>query len=400
MQAHAILSHVVLGYSPVIDRQRAVVATRLSLFPEGPDNGIDGAQLQQLLLAAWPVPEGGARKGLALKGGPIGVLISAAGEGLLRSLLAAPVDPYAAVEVPAFMLEDASVVQAAISRAAAGGVLALGGAPREALQPPLAAAFGLRVGDAVAPAGTVPTLCAGIGSAAELDAALGAGAAAAIGWPFGEVPTRPPGKIQVAPELQVIMELMQRVDREEPVDRLEAVLKNDPTLAFRLLRYINSPAFGLSVEIGSFRHALMILGYQRLKRWLALLLASAGKSPNLKPLMHAAVRRGLLLEELVKGSGGDAEMRGEVFICGVFSLLDRLIGQPFADLLRSLPVPQRVQQALVDEDGPFAPYVQLAQAVEQASVLDIREGAARLMVSTAEVNRALLAALTAASQLE
>jgi c-di-GMP-related signal transduction protein len=40
------------------------------------------------------------------------------------------------------------------------------------------------------------------------------------------------------------------------------VLKNDPTLAFRLLRYINSPAFGLSVEISSFRHALMILGYR------------------------------------------------------------------------------------------------------------------------------------------
>jgi EAL and modified HD-GYP domain-containing signal transduction protein len=133
-----------------------------------------------------------------------------------------------------------------------------------------------------------------------------------------------PAKSGVAPELQVILELINRVDREEPVDRLEAVLKNDPTLAFRLLRYINSPGFGLSVEIGSFRHALMILGYQRLKRWLALLLASASKDANMKPVMFAAVRRGLLMEELVKGSG-DAEMRGEMFICGVFSLLDRLL---------------------------------------------------------------------------
>jgi EAL and modified HD-GYP domain-containing signal transduction protein len=55
------------------------------------------------------------------------------------------------------------------------------------------------------------------------------------------------------------------------------VLKNDPTLAFRLLRYINSPAFGLRVEVTRFRHAIMLLGYQRLKRWLALLLASASK---------------------------------------------------------------------------------------------------------------------------
>jgi EAL and modified HD-GYP domain-containing signal transduction protein len=93
-------------------------------------------------------------------------------------------------------------------------------------------------------------------------------------------------------------------------------------------------------------------------------------------------------------------MRGEIFICGVFSLLDRLLDQPFADLLRSLPVPQRVQQALRDEDGPFAPYLQVAQAVEQESGIDIREAAARLMIAPAEVNRALLAALAAAAQLE
>ena len=82
--------------------------------------------------------------------------------------------------------------------------------------------------------------------------------------------------------------LINRVDREEPADRLEAVLKTDPTLAFRLMRYINSPAFGLSVEINSFRHAIMVLGYNRLKRWLALLLASASKDPNVKPVMYAA----------------------------------------------------------------------------------------------------------------
>ncbi|MFT3822257.1 MAG: HDOD domain-containing protein, partial [Rubrivivax sp.] len=207
------------------------------------------------------------------------------------------------------------------------------------------------------------------------------------------------GKKAVAPELQVILELINRVDREEPVERLEAVLKNDPTLAFRLIRYINSPGFGLSVEIGSFRHALMILGYHKLKRWLALLLASASKDVNMKPVMFAAVRRGLIMEELVKGSG-DAELRGELFICGVFSLLDRLLNQPFAELLRQVPVPDRVRQALLGEDGPFLPYLELVQAIEQESLIDIRERADRLLISVSEVNRALLSALASAAQLE
>ena len=127
----------------------------------------------------------------------------------------------------------------------------------------------------------------------------------------------------------MIIELIHRVDNEEPIDRLEATLRRDPTLAFKLLRYINSPAFGLRVEISSFSHAIMMLGYQRLKRWLALLLATASKDVNLRPVMFAALRRGLLMEELVRGSA-DEELRNEVFICGVFSLLDRMFQQPFA----------------------------------------------------------------------
>ena len=187
-----------------------------------------------------------------------------------------------------------------------------------------------------------------------------------------------------------MIELINGVDREAPVSQLEAVLKRDPTLAFRLMRYLNSPAFGLRVEINSFGHALMMLGYQRLKRWLALLLASSAKGVNARPVMYAAVRRGLLMEELGRDQG-DAEMRGEMFICGVFSLLDRLLQQPFSELLSSLPVPDRVQQALrndAGDGGPYMPYLQLVQAIEQESLFDIREHAETLMLGTAAVNRA------------
>jgi EAL and modified HD-GYP domain-containing signal transduction protein len=199
-----------------------------------------------------------------------------------------------------------------------------------------------------------------------------------LGGPIDDVAVS--GKGNVRPELQVIVELINRVDREEPPDRLEAVLKTDPTLAFRLMRYINSPAFGLSVEISSFRHAIMVLGYNRLKRWLALLLASGSKDPNVKPVMYAAVRRGLLMEELGR-QGASSDQRSEMFICGVFSLLDRLMGQPLADLMRSIPVPDAVRVALVDGSGPY--HAQL-----------------ELVLGLPEVNRSLLRALASARQLD
>jgi EAL and modified HD-GYP domain-containing signal transduction protein len=165
------------------------------------------------------------------------------------------------------------------------------------------------------------------------------------------------------------------------------------------VRYINSPAFGLSVEIGSFRHAIMMLGYQKLKRWLALLLASASTDVNMKPVMFAAVRRGLLMEELVRSSGSD-ELCSEMFICGVFSLLDCMMGQPFDELLKSIPVPKDVVDALVHHTGPYRPYFDVVLAVEQESLFDIRDAAEKQMLSVAEVNRALLRALIAARHLD
>jgi len=223
-----------------------------------------------------------------------------------------------------------------------------------------------------------------------------------LGWPIDDAVTTTAarsGKQVAAPDMQVIVELIHRVDKEEPIEKLEATLKRDPPLAFKLLRYINSPAFGLRVEISSFRHAIMMLGYQRLKRWLALLLATASKDVNLKPVMFAAVRRGLLMEELSRGVG-DEEMRNEVFICGVFSLLDRMFQQPFSQLLESIPVPERVRQALVEETGPFQPYLDVVRAVESESLFDFREAAEKLMMSVNEINRAQLRALMQAAELE
>ncbi|MBK7059084.1 MAG: HDOD domain-containing protein [Rubrivivax sp.] len=410
MQDHPLLNQVVLGYSAVIDRQRAVVATRLTVAPGQADAVIDASALMQLLGEVWPETAGAlslrlrpvnAGAGSAPTAG-LALLINPAGEALLRALLDAPAVPRYMIEVPAFMLADPLVAASVQALSDSGGTLALKGQPREALPDALNACFTLQIEDAAAPApkaSPLPRLRHAVRSKAEIDAAFADGCAAVAGWPIGEPPIKAQSKAAVPPELQVILELINRVDREEPVERLEAVLKKDPTLAFRLLRYINSPGFGLSVEIGSFQHALMMLGYQRLKRWLALLLASASKDANMKPVMFAAVRRGLIMEELVKGSG-DSEMRGELFICGVFSLLDRLLSQPFAELLRAVPVPERVRQALLGEDGPFLPYLELVQAIEQESVLDVRDGAERLMIGLAEVNRALLAALATAAQLE
>lgn len=211
-----------------------------------------------------------------------------------------------------------------------------------------------------------------------------------------------PGGARVQGDLATIVELMRRVDKEEPIDRLEDTIKQDPTLAFKLLHYLNSAAFALRVEVSSFRHALVLLGCVRLKRWLALLLASASKDRDMKPVMFAALRRGLLMEELARASadGGSDETCNEAFICGVFPLLDRMMKQPLAELLNSVPVAESVRQALVDGQGPYRPFLEIVRALENESAYDVRDCAERVLMGVGEINRAVLRVLAKAVQIQ
>jgi len=398
----AILGQVALGYSPFIDRNRAVAATRLSVFPLRPDATLDVAQLLHAVGDVWPA-SGGT------------VSLNVVSESLLHDLLQASPSANLMVEVPNFMASDAANVEALVRLHAAGNTLLLKGRPNAELPREVLPCFKYsiidladerRVGEGmVAPAGVTRAIAhvqSGVRTVADMEASFARGAHAVLGWPIDDAlnsTAARTGKPVAQPDQQVIVELIRRVDNEDPIDKLENTLKRDPSLAFKLLRYINSPAFGLRVEISSFRHAIMMLGYQRLKRWLALLLATASKDVNLRPVMFAAVRRGLLMEELVAGSG-DEEMRNEVFICGVFSLLDRMFGETFAKLLGSIPVPERVYRALVKNEGPFQPYLAMVRAAEGESLFDYREAAEHLLMSVAEINRAQLRALQGAAALE
>lgn len=399
-----VLGQVAMSYAPMIDRQRAISATRLTVFPLVPGAPLDAAALLDELGQVWP--EGGGQ-----------VSLNVLSESLLEDLIRAQPSANLMVEIPAFMAADERHTEAIRSLHAAGGTLLIKGRPLRELPRDVLPCFkhsiialgdDRRVGekDAKQHAAERSIGCvqSDVHTLEDMEGAFARGVVAVLGWPMRDVvrksasaPGKPGGK--GAADLQVMVDLVRQIDQEASVDQLEATLKRDPALAFKLMRYMNSAAFGMSVEISSFRHAIMLLGYQRLKRWVALLLSTGSKDPNLRPVMFAAVRRGMLMEELARPLD-DPEMRNELFVCGVFSLLDRMFEQPFDELLKTVPVAERISMALVHGQGPYAPYCRLVEAIEGDQLDAIREACDGLLTDPAQTNKALLAALAKASQLD
>ena len=193
------------------------------------------------------------------------------------------------------------------------------------------------------------------------------------------------------PAQAIILQLMQMVTANDDIPRIEGVLKRDPALSYKLLRFINSVGFGSGRDIQSLRQAIGLLGYAPLYRWLTLLLATASTSGYSPVLMETAVVRGRLAELL----GAPALEPGEgenLFVAGMFSLLDRLLGLPMKEVLDTIQLPDDVVRALLTRGGRYGPYLALAEACELNSNL-VASLARSLDLSPLEVNQAHLSAL-------
>lgn len=195
-----------------------------------------------------------------------------------------------------------------------------------------------------------------------------------------------------------LIQLINLIRREASTSEIEAVLKHDPTLSFNLLRFINSSGFGLSCEITSFRHAVMLLGLKKLFRWAALLMITSRDGGAPPAVASMAVVRGRLMELLAGEVLGPQEC-DNAFVVGVFSLLDTMLGLPMDKALSAVALPASVVDALLLRSGDLAPLLDLAEACESANDDAFAKAADALHLSNRQVNWAHLQALSWAETL-
>ena len=195
-----------------------------------------------------------------------------------------------------------------------------------------------------------------------------------------------------------IMQLLNLVRNQSSTADIEELLKKDPTLSFNLLRFINSSGFGLSCEITSFRHAVMILGLKKLFRWAALLMTTSRAGGSAPAVGQTAVVRGRLME-LLATEMLPPEESDNAFVVGVFSLLDVILGIPMDKALESIALPQSVAEALLHRTGPYTPFLELVLACETGDEVAFAKNSDALHLSNHQVNWAHLQALAWADNL-
>jgi EAL and modified HD-GYP domain-containing signal transduction protein len=189
-----------------------------------------------------------------------------------------------------------------------------------------------------------------------------------------------------------LLNLIRNLDA--PDIELENAFRSDVSLSYKLLRMANSAALGSS-GIRSIGHAIRLIGREPLYRWLALLLVSSsvkGGGIDAELVQTALVRARLC--ELIAETTGRRAIAGSLFLVGLFSLLDALLGQPMEEVLSQMVLNNSVADALLHREGPLAPTLDLVEAYEAGQWEDVAFRARAAGMDTEVLPELYLQALT------
>lgn len=353
-----VFGQVAVAHAPLINPARQTTGTRLHVTAM-PGQAIDVADVWEAFRNAW----GEASLALSLR------IDAAVDLGFIEK---AQAHPAITLEIPSAQVVDSRGMALVLRLHQAGFNLALQGRPLVPVPVQLLKCFRYSVmalgedrrQSRPAPEGverTVPFYLSGIETVEQLEDCFGRGAAASIGWPIDDLPSSVGKTVQT--NLQSVTEAMRQVDLNADPTQIEAAMRSDPTLTYRLLRHINSAGFGLLSEVRSIRDAVVMLGYGPLKRWLMVLLATSVKDSNRVPVAYASVRRGLFLEALIDRRS-DPGLADDLFVLGLFSLMDRMLGKSREELFEEILLSEPVADALLHNTGPYVDYLHLMEMLE------------------------------------
>jgi EAL and modified HD-GYP domain-containing signal transduction protein len=145
---------------------------------------------------------------------------------------------------------------------------------------------------------------------------------------------------------------------------LEELIKSEPALCFRLLRYLNSSAFYLQSEIRSILHALLLLGEDEIRKWLMLVCSVISCArPEKRLILQTALVRARFAELIAPYFSLESSA---LFIAGLMSMMDAIMGKPLAAIVEQLAIAEDIHDALLGHENTMRRGLDLVVAYESA----------------------------------
>ena len=166
----------------------------------------------------------------------------------------------------------------------------------------------------------------------------------------------------LSPAKHHVMQLLIRVFQEDcTVTELEQIISRDVSISYKLMKYINSAHFARITPLSSVRHGIAFLGMNEIKAFVTIIATSKLCQEKPNELLRTSVIRARFLEHIAAELQRD---KGEMFMLGLFSLIDAILDASMAELTHRLCLNTRLQEALAKRTGELFPYLEMIELYE------------------------------------
>jgi EAL and modified HD-GYP domain-containing signal transduction protein len=191
-----------------------------------------------------------------------------------------------------------------------------------------------------------------------------------------------------------MLRLLSNLHANADFSEIEESFRSAPDLSFNLLKLVNSVSGGLREKIRSLRHAIIILGLDKLRRWvqLAIFASADGRGVN-NPLLEMAAVRGRLMEYLLMERNGlprNSERVEAAFMTGILSLVDILFDTSIDLVVNELGLSDEISAALLHREGELGVLLSLAETLEQTNFGEVENLVEKTDISFAHLLAAQL----------
>ena len=154
-------------------------------------------------------------------------------------------------------------------------------------------------------------------------------------------------------------------NREVEMERLKDIISSDVSISFKLLRFLNSAYFYLLQEVRSVKHAVALLGMKELRRFCLLVIIAELATDKPDELVRVVLVRARFAELLGAAAELSENKCADLYMIGLFSLLDAMLNIPMQQILEKLPVNGMVKDTLLGTTTRYSDFLKMAQSVER-----------------------------------
>jgi EAL and modified HD-GYP domain-containing signal transduction protein len=195
----------------------------------------------------------------------------------------------------------------------------------------------------------------------------------------------------LAPGELAAIKLFNLVSRSGSIGEVENALKQDAALGVNLLRIVNSASAGLRQKVTSLRQAVMLMGYEKVTKWSALVLATSCSSHSTM-INASAILRGRMMELLAEMDHPRLDP-GTAFLVGLLSQIEEMLGSPMQSTLAQLSINEEIVEALLGGEGVYSDMLSLVKACESEEEDEFSRAFSKLNFTLRQINLAHMQAL-------